>query len=263
MDRQPHRSDSDGHDWALSAWMATESFTAFMTAIFAAAVRHADQPRTRSLLDRSAGRPGREPAGMTRPVFVVVCGINGAGKSTLADALAASPELAALPAFNPDRLSAYYRQVDPTLARETADIRALRHVAEETARLLAGRHSFISETVGANVAYRRYVEIARAAGFRVRIVFVGLGSAEQSVARVALRVGKGGHSIPEPDIRRRWPAVHANLTWFAAHADMLDVYANADDGIAPRIIARVRAGRVEQLDRAALPPVTAALNALL
>jgi ABC-type uncharacterized transport system ATPase component len=35
---------------------------------------------------------GRSPASVTRPVFVVVCGINGAGKSTLADALAGSPE---------------------------------------------------------------------------------------------------------------------------------------------------------------------------
>ena len=42
---------------------------------------------------------------MTRPVFVIVCGINGAGKSTLADALARSPDLAGLPFLNPDCLS--------------------------------------------------------------------------------------------------------------------------------------------------------------
>ena len=103
----------------------------------------------------------------------------------------------------------------------------MRFIAETIHRLLASRQSFVSETVGANAAYRRYVESAKAAGYLVRVVFVGLRSAEQSMARVALRVSMGGHSIPTPDIRRRWPAVHANLTWFAAHADMLDVYANA------------------------------------
>ena len=199
---------------------------------------------------------------MTRPVFVIVCGINGAGKSTLADALARSPDLAGLPFLNPDRLSASYRVADPALSREAADIRALRHIAEEIHRLLATRQSFVSETVGANAAYRRYVEGAKAAGYVVRVVFVGLGSAEQSIARVALRVSVGGHSIPTPDIRRRWPAVHANLTWFATHADMLDVYANAEDGAAPRVIARVRTGQIEMLDETALPSVTEALAPL-
>ena len=96
----------------------------------------------------------------------------------------------------------------------------------------------------------------------VRVVFVGLRTVEQSVARVALRVRMGGHTIPELDIRRRWPTVHANLAWFAAQADMLDAYANADDGIAPRIIARVCAGRIEEFDRAALPELTRALDTL-
>ncbi len=193
---------------------------------------------------------------MTRPVFVVICGINGAGKSTLADALAASSDLVGLPFLNPDRFSAGYRKVDATLTREAADIRALRHVAQEIRRLIAGRQSLVSETVGANAAYRRYVESAKASGYLIRVVFVGLRSAEQSIARVALRVRMGGHSIQEADIRRRWPAVHANLTWFATHADILDVYANADDGAAPRIIARLRAGQIEYLDPAVLPEVT-------
>jgi predicted ABC-type ATPase len=184
------------------------------------------------------------------------------GKSTLADALAGSPELARLPFLNPDRLSADYRVADPALSREAADIRALRHIAGEIRRLLAARQSFVSETVGANAAYRRYVEAAKTAGYLVRVVFVGLRSAEQSIARVALRVSLGGHSIPTTDIHRRWPAVHVNLTWFATYADILDVYANAEDGAAPRIISRVRAGRIEMLDATALPAVTEALASL-
>ncbi len=56
--------------------------------------------------------------------------------------------------------------------------------------------------------------------------------------------------------------MHVNLTWFATHADILDVYANAEDGAAPRIISRVRAGRIEMLDATALPAVTEALASL-
>lgn len=199
---------------------------------------------------------------MTQPVFIVVCGINGAGKSALADALAATPELAGFTFLNPDRLSVGYRQAEPALTRDLADMRALRHVAGKIHRLMAGRHSFASETVGANASYRRYVEATRAGGYLVRVVFVGLRTAEQSIARVALRVRLGGHSIPTPDILHRWPAVHANLSWFAAHADMLDAYANAEDGAAPKIVARVRAGQVEALDRTELPVVAQALAGL-
>ena len=39
MDTQPHRSDGADHEQALSAWMATDTFTDFMTATFDAAVK--------------------------------------------------------------------------------------------------------------------------------------------------------------------------------------------------------------------------------
>ncbi len=139
---------------------------------------------------------------MTAPVFVLISGINGAGKSTLADALAQLPALARVPFLSPDRISAGYLQGDPTLTRGAADIRALRQVAREVRRLIANQQSFVSETVGANIAYRRHVENARSAGFFVRVYFIGLRTVEQSVARVALRVRMGGHSVPEAV---RWP----------------------------------------------------------
>lgn len=200
---------------------------------------------------------------MTAPVFVLICGINGAGKSTLADALAERPALSRVPFLNPDRLAAGYRQAEPSLTRAAADFRALRHVAGEVRRLIGLRRSFVSETVGANIAYRRHVENARSAGFIVRVYFIGLRSVEQSIARVAIRVRMGGHTIPQADIRRRWPAVHANLGWFAEHANTLTVYTNAIDGGLPRVIAQVQAGIVEHLERDELPDVTLALDRLV
>ncbi len=199
---------------------------------------------------------------MTAPFCVILCGINGAGKSTVADALAAAPDLRSIAFLNPDRLSAEYRRVAPSLTRDIADVRALRYVAQEVNRLIDARESFISETVGANASYRRYVAMAKQKGFFVRVIFVGLRSVEESIARVAKRVGMGGHSIPEADIRRRWPAVHANLTWFAVKADVLEVLFNADDRAKARSVGLVRHGIVEFLDHGALPEVTRALDGL-
>lgn len=48
-------------------------------------------------------------------------------------------------------------------------------------------------------------------GYRVRMYYIGLDSAAESVARIANRVRRGGHDIPTQDVERRfagrWEAV--------------------------------------------------------
>ena len=41
MDTQPQRHDADDRDQAVSAWLASEAFTDFMTLTFGAAVKQA------------------------------------------------------------------------------------------------------------------------------------------------------------------------------------------------------------------------------
>ncbi len=41
MDTQPQRPDAHDHDQAMSAWLASEAFTDFMTLTFDAAVKQA------------------------------------------------------------------------------------------------------------------------------------------------------------------------------------------------------------------------------
>ena len=45
---------------------------------------------------------------------------------------------------------------------------------------------------------------ARNGGFEISIVYVFLDTAEACVKRVAERVQKGGHAVPEEDIHRRF-----------------------------------------------------------
>lgn len=79
---------------------------------------------------------------------------------------------------------------------------------------------------------------------------------------IALRVSKGGHDVPEADIRRRWPRTHENLAWFAQHADAVDVFANIWNA-PPKLIAQARNGRLALLDADTLPAVTSVLGPLL
>lgn len=117
------------------------------------------------------------------------------------------------------------------------------------------------ETVLADHAYRRICLAAKAQRWVVRLLHVSVPTVEDAIARVALRVAKGGHNVPEADIRRRWPRTHENLAWFAQHADAVDVFAN-NWNAEPKPVAQARTGRVTLLDADTLPAVTFVLRPL-
>ena len=53
-------------------------------------------------------------------------------------------------------------------------------------------------------SFGRIMQLARQRGFAITIVFLFLDSADTCVARVQQRKRKGGHGVPESDIRRRF-----------------------------------------------------------
>lgn len=70
--------------------------------------------------------------------------------------------------------------------------------------------------------------LVRAAGTHdVAMVFCGLSSPEQHIARVQQRVAHGGHPIPEQKIRERWIASRANLIRLMPLLARLQVFDNS------------------------------------
>ena len=51
---------------------------------------------------------------------------------------------------------------------------------------------------------RNFIASAQRAAYSIDIAFLFVDSADACVARVAERVRKGGHNVPESDIRRRF-----------------------------------------------------------
>jgi predicted ABC-type ATPase len=198
----------------------------------------------------------------TQPLLLSLGGINGAGKSTEAAELAARLPIAKLRFLDPDKVATELIAARPGIDLNTANFIALRQIAETMRNLLAAGQSFVTESVLAGVSYRRLCLQAQDRGWFVRLLFVGVPRVEDAIARVALRVSKGGHAVPEADIRRRWPRTHENLAWFARQANAVDVVANATHGVPPVLVARARAGRVELLDHHTLPAVTSVLRPL-
>ena len=132
-----------------------------------------------------------------RAELIVVAGPNGAGKSTYAiEFLSSRP----LPFLSADSIAAELSPDDPTTAR----IQAGRLLAQRVDGHLKEHTSFVIEsTLSGRVAARLLVR-AREAGYDITLVFLFLDSVETCLARIRERVRKGGHDVPETDVRRRF-----------------------------------------------------------
>ena len=73
------------------------------------------------------------------------------------------------------------------------------------------------------------VRRAQAKGYTVRLLFFWLNSPELALQRIAERVAKGGHNIPEPIVRRRYVAGICNLfRLFMSEVDSWEIYDNSE-----------------------------------
>ncbi len=78
-------------------------------------------------------------------------------------------------------------------------------------------------------SFVRLIERAQASGYLVTLVYVALPSAQLAKRRVARRVKKGGHSIPENVIERRFYRSLENLMFrYRKVVDEWFVYDNAE-----------------------------------
>lgn len=133
------------------------------------------------------------------PTIYLFGGSNGAGKTTFARAFLPT----VLPGgrfLNADEIA---RGLSP-FAVETVALKAGRLLLEEVQACIAARESFGLESTLSGKTYVRMLQKARASGYRIELHYVWLRSASMAVKRVRQRVRKGGHAVPEEDIRRRY-----------------------------------------------------------
>jgi predicted ABC-type ATPase len=136
--------------------------------------------------------------------LLVVAGPNGAGKSTfVAEFLSERP----MPYHCADVIAQEFSSLDPAVQQFAAGREFLRRIE----RQLNHDEDFVIETTASGRSLRNYLHRARAAGFSVTIFFIYLDSADHCVARVQERVLRGGHIVPEEDIRRRFSRSLANF----------------------------------------------------
>ncbi|NGM18486.1 AAA family ATPase [Roseomonas stagni] len=174
--------------------------------------------------------PAESPS---RPVFTVLCGPNGSGKSTLHARLAPPGRF-----LNADTVAA---ALDPGRP-EAATIRAGREILTDLADAISAGDSFAWETTLSSRQSIAAMRRARQAGYEISVAFVTLRSADLAVVRVAERVARGGHAIPEEAIRRRYETAFRQLPEAIRLCDAAMLFDNSRDG--PHLLVRIEAHAV-------------------
>lgn len=132
------------------------------------------------------------------PTLCILGGCNGAGKTTLARELL--PRLGLMRFLNADEIARGLSPLDPSLTA----FKAGRLLIEEARGLIAAKASFAIESTLSGKTYVAMIREAKAQGYRFLLHYIRIGSGDQAVGRVGLRVKLGGHDVPEDDIRRRF-----------------------------------------------------------
>jgi len=189
------------------------------------------------------------------PVCYIIAGPNGAGKTTFARKFL--PEyVKCLDFINADLIAGGISPFVP----EKAAIQAGRIMIEQIQHLAESRRDFGFETTLSGKSYANFLHKLKGKGYRIHLFFLWLPNADLAIERIADRVRKGGHTIPEGVVRRRF---HKGLNNFIKiYRPLLDSWFIIDNSretsqmiaferngvrkvIAPEIFAKIFQGKGE------------------
>lgn len=159
----------------------------------------------------------------------IISGPNGAGKTTASYTVL--PKILHCKEFvNADEIARGLSPFNPSGMAIEAGKLMLKRIDE----LLQKEESFSIETTLSTRSYFKLVETAHQKGYDVTLLYFWLKSPEQAIERVAERVSKGGHDIPNDTIFRRYWAGLKNL--FNIYMPIVDTWILVDNSKTPRSI---------------------------
>ena len=152
-------------------------------------------------------------------IYTIIGGVNGVGKSSFTGVLKeCSTDLGII--VDVDRITAELGQ--GALAGGKAALRKINECMEKGV-------SFTQETTLSGRKTETTAKTVRELGYHVRLFYIGLDSASESLARIANRVRRGGHDIPENDVERRFAGRWEAVAKVLPYCDEAEFYDN-DNG---------------------------------
>ena len=151
--------------------------------------------------------------------YTIIGGVNGVGKSSLTGVLRAQlDDLGVI--VDVDRITATAK-VSPLEGGKIA-VRRIDGCLEKG-------QTFTQESTLAGFRTAQTAAKAKQAGYYVRLYYVGLDAAEESLDRIANRVRRGGHNIGTDDVLRRFAGRWESLAKVLPYCDEVHFFDN-DNG---------------------------------
>ena len=166
--------------------------------------------------------------------YTIVAGVNGAGKSSLTGVL--RTEMTNLGKIV---------DVDKMIVRCGGNvIEGGKKSIELIDECLEKEISFTQETTLSGHKILNTVKKAIEKGYYIRLYYVGLNSVEESLVRIENRVKKGGHNIPDSDVKRRFNKRFEDLVTILQYCDEATFYDNENGFVA---VAEYKNGEILQI----------------
>jgi Uncharacterized protein conserved in bacteria len=164
-------------------------------------------------------------------IYTIVGGVNGAGKSSLTGVL--KNQLRDLGVIvDVDQITAKLGR--GALEGGKAAINILDDCLEKGI-------NFTQETTLSGSRIERTAREANEQGYYIRMFYVGLDTVDESLKRIRNRVEKGGHSIPDEDVTRRFAGRFEALARVLVYCDEAAFFDN-DNGFVQ--VAEYRNGEI-------------------
>ncbi|MCY7374555.1 MAG: AAA family ATPase [Pyrinomonadaceae bacterium] len=129
--------------------------------------------------------------------LVIIAGANGVGKTTFARAFLQEYDYEFL---NADEIAKSLSAENPAGKK----ISAGKLFFQNLHKAVADNQSLLIESTLAGRYLQKFIESPKAEDYTMRIIFLFAESPEILIERIAERVKKGGHFVPEADVRRRF-----------------------------------------------------------
>ena len=173
---------------------------------------------------------------MKKPKLYVIAGPNGSGKTTFAEKFL--PHYAGCFEFvNADLIAKGLSPFGPSKVA----IKAGKLLLEQIAYFSKKKIDFAFETTLAGKGYANIFKQMKQDGYELHLFFLWLPDVKLALARVADRVRKGGHAIPESDVKRRF--IRGILNLLHVYRELFDTWTVFDNSMTDsKIIVKNESG---------------------
>ena len=173
--------------------------------------------------------------------LLIIAGPNGSGKTSVTSKILQHDWVEGCVYVNPDNIA---RDVFGDWNSPEAVLKAANLATQMREDCLSKKESLLFETVLSAPDKLDFIQRAKAAGYFIRLFFVGTDSPTINASRIARRVMEGGHDVPITKIVSRYAKSISNCALAAKITDRTYVYDNSVEYADPTLLFRVNDGKL-------------------